>query len=96
MGGCATLMLSPLMMRDQDWDYAPPPDRSVAEGAIFFVCVNAHIVDALHAVSALLHDSAAAHGDFRIAQKLQLRRFPILEAQEIKAAHLGGGVGRTI
>jgi len=39
-------------------------------------------VDALHAIGALFHHAAAAHSDFRIAQQLELRRFPILERRK--------------
>src|SRR4029077_15011651 len=60
---------------------------AVANGTILLFGLDARVVDALHTVSAFLHDPAAAHGDFRIAHKLELRRFPILEAQEIEAAH---------
>src|ERR1700682_3868189 len=62
-------------------------DFAVLDRAILFFRFDARVVDALHAIGALLHDAAAAHGDFRIAQELELRSLPILEAHEIEAAH---------
>ena len=69
---------------------------AVGDWAILLFRLDARVVDALHAVRALFHNAAAAHGHFRIAQQLERRRLPILEAQEIEAAHLVGAVVRTI
>ncbi len=57
---------------------------------------DARVVDALHAIGALFHHAAAAHGDFRITQKLELRCLPILEAQEVEAAHFVRTVVRAV
>src|SRR6267154_3538175 len=67
-------------------------DFAVADGAILLFGFDARVVDALHAISALLHHAAAADSDFGVAHELELRRFPILEAQEIEAANLVGAV----
>src|ERR1700676_815093 len=71
-------------------------DFPVTDFAVLLFCFDSRVVDALHAVGALFHDAAAAHGDFRIAQELERRRLPILEAEKIKAAHLVRAVVRTV
>ncbi len=71
-------------------------DSAIANRRVLFFRFDARIVDALHAIRALFHDAAAAHGYFRIAQQLELRRFPILEAQEIESAHFVRAIVRTI
>ena len=50
------------------------------------------LVDALHAVGALFHHTAAAHAHIGIAHHLVLRRLPVLEQQEIEAPHFVGTV----
>src|SRR5208337_3753648 len=72
--------------------FASGHDFAVADGAILLFRFDAPVVDALDAVSALFHHAAAAHGDFGISQEFQLGRIPILEAQEIEAAHFVGAV----
>ena len=42
-------------------------DFTVADLPILALGVDARMVDALHAIGALLHDAAAAHGDVRVA-----------------------------
>ncbi len=54
------------------------------------------LVDALHAVSALFHHTAAAHGHIRIAHHLVLRSFPVLEQQEIEAPHFVRAIVGTV
>ena len=54
--------------------------------------LDAMLIDALHAVRALFHHAAAAHGDIRIAHHLELRRVPILEQKEVEAPHFVGTV----
>src|ERR1700690_4422246 len=46
--------------------------------------VNAMLGNALHAIRALFHDAAAAHGDVGIAHQLILRSLPVLEQQEVE------------
>src|SRR5262249_46403717 len=58
--------------------------------------VDAMLINALHAVSALLHHAPAAYGDVGIAHHLELRRLPILEEQEVEAANLVRAVVRAI
>src|SRR5438270_11774463 len=58
--------------------------------------VNARVVDALRAIAALLHDTAAAYGDFGIAQELQLRPLPILEPPYIETPPLVWPVVRAL
>ena len=53
---------------------------------------HAALVDALHAVAALLHDAAGAHADVGIAHQLDCSGLPSLEEQEVEAAHLVGTV----
>src|SRR5271163_1012715 len=67
-------------------------DFAVGDRAVLFFRFDARVVDALHAVSALFHNAAAANSDLRIALELERRRFPILEAQEVEAAHFVGAV----
>src|SRR5208337_1016610 len=72
--------------------FASGHDFAVADRAALLFRFDAPVVDALHAVGALFHDAAAAHGDFGISQEFELGRVPILEAQEIEAAHFVGAV----
>ena len=48
--------------------------------------------EALHAVGALLHDAAAAHGHFGVVEQTQTRRVVVRVLQEVEAAHLVGTV----
>src|SRR6266705_1526999 len=79
-------------------DCAPPRHTwyAVADREVLFFRFDACGIDALHAVGTLFHDPAAAHGDFGIAQELELRRLPILEAQEVEAAHFVRAVVRAV
>ncbi len=47
--------------------------------AIFFLGLDLRLLDALHAVGALFHDAAAAHGHVRIADPVKALRVPIRE-----------------
>src|SRR3989442_587779 len=76
--------------------FAGRDDFGVADVAVLLFGFDAHVVDALDTVGALLHYAAAAHGDFGIAQQLERGRLPVLEAQEIEAAHFVGTVVRAI
>src|SRR6185436_2301291 len=49
-------------------------------------------VDALHAVGALLHDPAAAHGHVRVLLELEAGGLVIGIEEEVEAAHLVGAV----
>ena len=71
-------------------------DLAVANLATFALGLDARGVDALHAVGALLHHAAAADGDVGIALQLELRRVPVLEQQEVEAAHLPRAVVRAV
>ena len=71
-------------------------DGAIGDGLILFIGFDARPVDALHAVSAFFHDAAAADGHFRIAHELELRSFPVLEAQEVEAAHFIRTVIRAV
>src|SRR5438309_1994380 len=64
--------------------------------AIFALSINAALVDALYAVGAFLHDAAAAHADIGIPHHLVLLGIPVLEQQEVEAAHLVRTVVRAI
>ncbi len=76
--------------------FARRDDRAIVDGGVQLFRFDACVIDALHAVGALFHDTAAPHGNFGIAQKLQLRRLPILEAQEIEAPHFVGAIVRAV
>src|SRR5262245_16316847 len=54
-------------------------DLAVADLPILALGVDARVVDPLHAVRALLHDAAAPDGDVGVAQRLEVRRVPVLE-----------------
>ena len=54
------------------------------------------MVDALHAVVALLHHAALAHRHVGVAHQLEHRRGRVLVLQEIKPPHLIGTVVRAI
>src|SRR5438105_1040325 len=76
--------------------FAGRGDGAVGNGLILFVCFDACFVDVLDALASILHDAATTDGHFRIAHELELRSFPVLEAQEIEAAHFIGTVVRAI
>src|SRR6202041_190302 len=63
-------------------------DLAVADQAIFFLGPDLGSIDSLHAVGALLHHSAAAHGDVRIAHAVQARRLVIRVEIEVEPADL--------
>src|SRR5260370_3476792 len=67
-------------------------DFAIADGTILLFGFDARAVDALHAIGALLHHAAAAHGNLRVAHQLELWRLPILETQEIEAADFVGAI----
>src|SRR3989338_4634086 len=69
-------------------------DFAVADLAAFLLGGNAGGVDALHAVGALLHHPARAHGDVGGAQQLQAGRLLVDVLQEVEAADFVGGVVR--
>ena len=58
--------------------------------------IYAVLIDALDTISTLLHDAAASHRHVGITHHLVLRRFPILEEQEVKAPHLVRTVIRAV
>ena len=57
---------------------------------------DARVVDALHAVRALLHDAAAAHGDVGVEHHLEHVRLRILVEREVEAPHLVRAVVRAV
>src|SRR5208283_3533948 len=61
---------------------------TITQLAIFLFGIHAALSDALEAVSTLLHHAAAANAHLGIAHHLELRRVPVLEQQEVDAAHL--------
>ena len=65
-------------------------------GRSCFLRVDLRLVDALHAVGALFHHAAAAHGDVGVAPELQARRRPVLIEQEVEAADLVRAVVRAV
>src|SRR5689334_22264498 len=65
----------------------PPP---------FDLCLNLRVLNALHAVGALLHYAAAAHAHFRIALQLIKRLIPVLIQEEVKATHFVRAVVGTV
>ena len=67
-----------------------------AIAASCFSDVDFRRVDALHAVRALFHDAAAAHGDVGIASELQAGRVPVLIEQEVEAANFVRAVVRAV
>jgi hypothetical protein len=69
---------------------------AVANIAIFFLCVDARMIDALHAVRAFLHHAAAAHRHVGIPLHSERFGFPIRIQEEIEATHLVRTVVRTI
>src|SRR5258706_5933189 len=71
-------------------------DLAVADAAPFVVGGDARLLDALHAVRALLHDPAAAHAHVGVALQLDGRRVPVLIEQEVEAPHLVGAVVRAV
>src|SRR3989441_11444834 len=60
----------------------------VAHQSDFFFGLDTRGVNALHAVSALLHDPAAAHGHVGVAHQLQAGRLPIRVLEEIEPPYL--------
>src|SRR6185436_6962414 len=71
-------------------------DLAVADGTSLVVGGDARLLDALHAVGALLHDPAAAHADVGVALQLQGGGVPVLVEEEVEAPHLVGAVVRAI
>src|SRR4029077_282642 len=65
---------------------------AIAHEPIVFFRVDFRFVDALHAVGAFLHDSAAADSDIRVAQAVEAWSHPIGIKPEIKAAYFIGTV----
>src|SRR6185369_14133937 len=63
-------------------------DLAVAHFPVLELCLDLRVLNALHAVSALLHDAATAHRYIRIAHQLISWRVPVLVKEEIEAAHL--------
>src|SRR5262245_13200968 len=53
-------------------------DLAVPDLAILFFRFDLRGVDPLHAVGALLHDAAAAHGDVGVSSELEARCVPVL------------------
>src|SRR5207247_2802290 len=58
--------------------------------------VDAGAADPLHAVGALLHDPAAAHGHVGVAHHLEGGGGPVLVQEEVEAPHLVGAVVRAV
>src|SRR3984885_4637824 len=71
-------------------------DFAIAHLAVLLLGRDLCVIDALHAVGALLHNTAASYRDIRIALQLQAFRFPIGEQQEVEPAHLIRAVVRTV
>src|SRR5262249_1730349 len=71
-------------------------DLPLGDLAALVLGVDADAVDPLHAVGALLHDTARAHRDLGIALQLEGRRIPVLVEQEVEATHLVGAVVRAV
>ena len=64
------------------------PNFTVADRPVLVAGADLGFANALHAVSALLHHAAAAHGDVGVALQLDRFRHPVLKQEEIEAAHL--------
>ena len=71
-------------------------DLAVANVAVFLVGLDLGFLDALHAVAALLHHAARAHGHIGIAHQLQALGLVVGEEQEVEAPHLVGAVVRAV
>src|SRR5208282_4039595 len=69
---------------------------AVAHGSILHFRPNLRRIDPLDAIGALFHDSAAAHGDIRIAHAIEARRLEVGVEIEIETADLVGTVVRAI
>ena len=69
---------------------------AVANLAIVELGRHARVVDALHAVGALLHHAAAADGDVGVALQLEAGRVEVLIQQEVEPPHLVGAVVRAV
>src|SRR4029078_9815423 len=61
-------------------------DVAVSNLSIFELGGDARLIDALHAVRALLHHTAAAHGDVGISHQLQAGRIEIRIQHEVEPA----------
>src|SRR6266851_798378 len=71
-------------------------DLPVADPAPFVVGGDARLLDALHAVRALLHDPPAAHAHVGVPLQLEALRVPVLVEQEVEAPHLVRAVVRAV
>src|SRR5690349_16826079 len=71
-------------------------DLAVAHFAVFQLRLNLRVLNALHAVSALLHHATTTHTHFGIAHQLISRRVPVLIKEEVEPAHLVRAVVGTI
>src|SRR5207342_378398 len=69
---------------------------AVANLPVVTLGVDPRLIDALHAIGALLHHAAAAHGDIRIPRRVVALRVPVLIEQEVEAADLVGAVVRAV
>src|SRR5207245_11594539 len=69
---------------------------AVADRSPLLLGRDAVLVDALHAVGALLHDAAAPHRDVGVALRLEALRLPVGVLEEVEAAHLVGAVVRAV
>src|SRR4029079_11946848 len=69
---------------------------AVVNFPILELSLNLRVLNALHAVSALLHHTAAADRHFRIAHQLIRRLVPVLIKEEIEPSHFVRAVVRTI
>src|SRR5580700_9190119 len=63
-------------------------DLAIAHLTVVFLRRDFRVIDALHAVGALLHDSAAAHRHVGIALQLEAFRLPVREQEEVEPPYL--------
>src|SRR6266568_7439593 len=71
-------------------------DLAFPDGPPLVPGVDAGSADPLHAVGALLHDPAAAHGHVGVAHHLESGGGPVLVQEEVEAPHLVGAVVRAV
>ncbi len=75
---------------------ASSDDLAIAHEPAFFFGLDFRFLNALHAVGAFLHHSAATHCYVRIADSIETLRIPIRIQIEVEAAHLVRAVIRAI
>src|SRR5262245_36386786 len=71
-------------------------DVAVADSPVLVLCVDAGLVDPLHAIRAFLHDSTTADRHVRVVQQLKTGSRIIRKLKEIETPHLVGTVIRAV